>query len=94
MNEAEFKELCRAVFNNADPAADESYLLQQLLVLARSRVGHSRPGTGAFHTGSSIAATVRQEILSLLLMRREPFFEPGKIIDEFLDSSRHRSCGQ
>lgn len=93
INESEFRQLCAVVFDNADSEATESYLLQQLLVLTRSIVGHSRPGTGAFHTGNSMAATFKQEISSLLLMRREPFFEPNKIINEFLSRGRNSAAG-
>lgn len=88
ISEAEFRGLCRAVFDNADPAMDESYLMQQLLVLTRHKLGHSRPSTGAFDTGTTLTHTLRQEIVGLLLMRRDPFFDTNKIIDEFLNNIR------
>ncbi|MCI0486208.1 MAG: hypothetical protein L0229_06365 [Blastocatellia bacterium] len=89
ISEVEFRGLCRAVFDNADPSMDESYLLQQLLVLTRHKLGHSRPSTGAFDTGTNLAHTMRQEIVGLLLMRRDPFFDTNKIIDEFLNKMRN-----
>jgi hypothetical protein len=84
ISEAEFRDICRVVFDNSDPNADETQLLQQLLVMTRSRIGHTRPGTGAFHTGPTMATSLKHEIVSLLMMRREPFFDTSKVISEFM----------
>ena len=90
ISEVEFRQLCHAVFDNSDPTMDESALLQQLLVLTRSRLGHSRPNTGVFHSAETMTGTLKQEIVTILMMKRDPFFDTTKIIDEFLNEFREK----
>ena len=84
INEEEFRDLCHAVFDNADETMDDSFLLRQLLVLIRHKIGHPRPSTGFFGGEAEMSDALRREIVGLLLMRREPFFDATRIINEFL----------
>jgi hypothetical protein len=68
---------------------DDAFLLRQLLVLTRHKIGHPRPSTGYFPgSDAEVSDGLRREIVGLLLMRRDPFFDSTKIIDEFLMKSR------
>ena len=84
ISEAEFRELCHAVFDNADATMEESSLLRQLLILTRHKIGHPRPGTGFFATESELSEGLKKEIADLLLTRTEPVFDVAKILNEFL----------
>ena len=84
ISEAEFRELCQAVFDNADATMEESSLLRQLLILTRHKIGHPRPGTGFFATESELSEGLKKEIADLLLTRTEPVFNVAKILNEFL----------
>ncbi len=90
ISETEFRQICHAIFDNADSTTSEDLLLQQLLVLTRARLGHSRPGTGAFKLEGTVSNNMIQEIVGLLLMRRDPFFETSKVINEFLENYRNK----
>ena len=90
ISESEFRDLCHAVFDNADSTMDESFLLRQLLVLTRHKIGHPRPSTGFFGSEAELSEGLKKEIVGLLLMRRDPFFDTGKVINEFL--ARTRVC--
>ena len=96
ISEAEFRDLCHAVFDNADETMDETFMLRQLLILIRHKIGHPRPSTGFFGVDSEISDALKREIVGLLLMRRDPFFDATRIIDEFLKRSRtlrgERAC--
>jgi hypothetical protein len=84
ISEAEFRELCHAVFDNADATMEESSLLRQLLILTRHKIGHPRPGTGFFATESELSEGLKKEIADLLLTRTEPVFDVARILNEFL----------
>ena len=88
INEAEFRELCHAVFDNADATIEESSLLRQLLILTRHKTGHPRPGTGFFATETELSDGLKKEIVDLLLTRRQPAFDAGRILSEFLAAFR------
>ena len=96
ISEAEFRDLCHAVFDNADETMDETFMLRQLLILIRHKIGHPRPSTGFFGVDSEVSDALKREIVGLLLMRRDPFFDATRIIDEFLVRSRtlrgERAC--
>ena len=84
ISESEFRELCKAVFDNADATIEESSLLRQLLILTRHKIEHPRPGTGFFATESELSEGLKKEIADLLLTQREPVFDSAKILNESL----------
>ena len=84
ISESEFRELCQAVFDNADATIEESSLLRQLLILTRHKIGHPRPGTGFFATESELSEGLKKEITDLLLTRPEPVFDVARILNESL----------
>jgi hypothetical protein len=88
INEAEFRQMCHAVFDSADSSSDESALLQQLLMLTRHRVGQVSRNSGFLVSASSVPDSLREQIVGLLLMRREPFFDTNKVLGEFLERVR------
>jgi hypothetical protein len=88
ISEADFRELCHTVFDKVNGDADQSSMLRELLILLRRKLGHPRPITGFFGTQDEIITSIRREIVGLLLMRREPFFDSMKILDEFLARMR------
>ena len=88
ISESEFRELCHAVFDNADATIEESSLLRQLLILTRHKIGHPRPSTGFFATESELSEGLKREIADLLLTKRQPLFDAAKILNEFLAKLR------
>ena len=88
ISESEFRELCHAVFDNADATDEESSLLRQLLILTRHKIGHPRPGTGFFATESELSEGLKREIADLLFTRMEPVFDAARVLTEFLAKLR------
>ena len=84
ISESEFRELCQAVFENADSTIEESSLLRQLLILTRHKIGHPRPGTGFFATESELSEGLKNEIADLLVTGGVAVFDAPKILNEFL----------